>query len=229
MTQRYATFFPTRLSQRVPLMGYDVTVRNGAPFRAILGAPVALDADGILASTSISGTGSTSTFASTYSNGDTYLGKWGRGVSAVASTGSVTTKVYVRGRDYLGSQQMEQITLNGTTTVNGIKTFKNIDRVDWDNGGSGVTLNLGWINLFGLPYKFRASLTEIKNGIVTANAGTFVAGLTTSTTATATNADVRGTYAPSTTLPDGTNTFEVIYHPDDENLHGNAQFYSAPS
>ncbi len=228
MTQRYATFFPTRLSQRVPSMGYDAQVRHGAPYRAKLGAPVALDADGILAATSISGTGSTTTFASTYSNGDTYMGKWGRGLSAVASTGSVTSKVYVRGRDFLGSLIMEQLTLNGTTQVNSLKAFKNIDRVDWDDGGSGVTLNLGWRDLFGLPYKFRAVITEIKNGIVTANAGTFTAGLTTGTTATATNADVRGTYLAATVLPDGTNTFEVIYHPDDENLHGNAQFYSAP-
>lgn len=224
MTQRYGTFFPGRLSERVSGMSYDAAVRNGAPYRAIFGAPIALDADGILAAQSISGTGSTTTFASTYSTGDTTLGKWGRALSVVAS-GAATSKVYVRGRDYLGSKMYEELTLSATAVVNGLKAFKAIDQVDWDNTAS-TTINLGWRDCFGVPYKFRANIVEMKNGAIAANAGTFVAGLATATAATATNADVRGTYVPATVLPDGTNTFEVQYAPDDANLHGNAQFYA---
>jgi hypothetical protein len=87
-----------------------------------------------------------------------------------------------------------------------------------------TTLDVGWRDCFGLPHKFVAIDLEEKDGVLSANAGTFVAGLLTATPSTATTADVRGTYLAVTVLPDGTRTFRLRYFADFNNLDGNAQF-----
>ena len=222
MANRLATFFPDRLSMFVPSMKYSCDVEHNAPFRAQLGAPVALDADGILNDQSIATAGETAVFQSTYSESN--MSTYGRNVTCVAS-GAATSNVTVHGFDYLGQPMTESMTLNGTTTVQGLKAFRRIEKVVF-GATAATTIDVGWGNKLGLPYKFKALILELKNGVVAANAGTFVAGLATGTAATATNADTRGTYLPSTVLPDGANTFEVLYLADNDNLHGNAQFKS---
>ena len=224
MAVRAPTFYPERCSVAVRGMTYSADFQLSGPFRAQLGAPIALNSTGILAAQSINTAGSATTFAATYSSADTTMGIWGRCLRLVLS-GAGTPTVDIRGRDYLGQRVRETLTGNGVTPVLGVKAFKHIDSITWTSVG-GTTMDIGWRDCFGLPYKFKQLLLEQKNGIVAANAGTFVAGLASTTAATATNADVRGTYLPSTVIPDGTNTFEVIYMPDELNLHGNAQFYS---
>jgi hypothetical protein len=150
------------------------------------------------------------------------MGRWGRGIRAVAS-GASTATVTITGRDYLGQRMQEVLTLNGATAVLGVKAFRYVDNIAWGLT-AGTTIDVGFTNLMGLPDKGKAMVNEIKNGAASANAGTFVAGLANATTPTGTNADVRGTYLPVTVIPDGTNTFEVRYVADTSNLHGNAQF-----
>lgn len=218
--QQVATFFPSRINSRVPNMEYAAEVEHSAPFRCNLLSPVALDADGILAAQSIATAGSSATFDAAYS--ETAMGRWGRAVSIVLS-GAGTPTVDIRGRDYLNQPIRETLTGNGTTPVNGAKCFKAIDSVTWTLVAA-TTMNVGWINRLGLPFKVRALIFELKNGIVAANAGSITAGSDAAQTATTT--DPRGYYTPATVLPDGTNTFEQLLELDKTNLHGLAHFYS---
>lgn len=222
MTQNVPTFYPGRVNVRVPSMTYAADVDDQGMCRVQFGALVALDTDAILDGQSISGTSSTTTLASSYDPDN--MGPYGRALTVVAS-GASTSVVTVRGRDYLNQRLQEQLTLNGTTAVAGKKAFKYVDQVDWGST-SGVTIDLGFSNVMGLPYRSKAMSLEMKNDAVAANAGTFTAALAESTTATATNADVRGTYLPVTTIPDGSNTFEIVVAVDDTNLHGNEQYYA---
>lgn len=235
----YADYFPFGVSMRVPNLQYAADVALSGPIVANFGAPLALSANGLIAAyqnvASTAGTintftGGAGTATAIGYNGlvpfdsTTVRNGWGRNITVVAS-GACTRVVTITGYDYLGSKMQEQITLNGTTTVQGLKAFQWVTQFDIDNSGSDTTtVNVGWGNKLGLPYAGVAMVVETKNGAVAANAGTFTAALATATAATATNADVRGTYLPATVIPDGTQTFELLYHPLRGNLHGNAQY-----
>lgn len=212
----------------VPKLDYAVDVGIDALCRTDLGNPIALNATGILAAQSIAAAGNTATFAAAYNALlNSGLAKYGRNVTVVAS-GAATSTVTVRGLDYLMQPVTETLTLNGTTPVLGGKAFKWITNVAWTNTG-GTTVDVGWGNALGIPY--RATRTTIQGELVSGaapTAGTLVAGAAVSTTQTATTADPRGTYTPhSASLPDGTRTYEFVFHADVVNgLHGNRHFYS---
>ena len=148
---------------------------------------------------------------------------WGRGLRVVAS-GANTRTCTVTGYDYLGSKMVETLTINGTTPVLGLKAFAWIESIVFSSSTDTTTVDVGFTNLFGVPYAMETRVYESKNGTVAANASTIVSALADATAATATNADVRGTVLFSTVLPDGTNTFEVGYTVRRGNLHGNAQY-----
>lgn len=222
MPRRDPTHFPQRINFRVPGMTYAAGIEGDDIMTADFGAPLALDNAAILNAQSIATAGNTVVFAAAYTGSQAQMGKWGRGLRFVAS-GAATSTVTVTGRDYLGQRMQETITLNGATAVLGVKAFRYIDRIDW-GATAGTTITVGITNLFGLPYKGKQMVAEAKNSAASANAGTFVAGLANATLATATNADVRGTYLPVTVIPDGVNTFEVRFVADTSNLHGNRQF-----
>lgn len=235
----YGDYFPYGVSLRVPNMEFAADVnQSGSPYVANFGAPLALSNNGILAAvvmvngsavtvnTFTGGAGSATAigynglvpFSST-----TKRDGWGRCLRVVAS-GANTRTATVTGYDYLGSKMVEVLTINGTTPVLGLKAFAWIESVVFSSSSDTTTVDLGYRDCFGLPYAGSALDVEIKNGAVAANAGTFVAALADGTAATGTNADVRGTYLPSTVLPDGVNTFEVNYFVRRGNLHGNAQY-----
>ena len=230
--RNYADYFPYGISVGVRNLEYAADVNIGHPYVANLGAPLALSTTGIMVTAALT-SGQPSTFtaaAGQILNGGlvphdslTKRNGWGRGISVVASAAS-TRVLTVGGYDYLGQRMSENVTVNGTTPVNGIKAWQWIDTITAAASADVVTLTIGWTNVFGLPYTFQQLIAEAKNYVVAANAGTFVAGLAEGTAATATNADVRGTYLPVTVIPDGVNIFEVTYMVRRGNLHGNAQF-----
>lgn len=233
-----ADYLPYGISVAVRNMQYAADVNLGVPFYCNLGAPLALDADGILDGVvMVNGSAVTVTAFTAGAASATEIAYnglvpvhstskrsgWGRNVTVVAS--STNTRVMtVTGYDYLGQKVVEAITLNSGTPVLGLKTFSWITSISFSSDTDTTTVDVGWGNKFGLPYAFQALDVEMKNGAVAANAGTFVAALADATAATGTNADVRGTYLPVTVLPDGTNTFEIAYFPRQGNLHGNAQY-----
>lgn len=226
MARRYPTFFPQRVSARVPNMAYAGSTEGNDIVTADLGAPTALDtiatAGVLLTNQSINSAGSTNVFLATYTALEAQMGRWGRCLQVIASAAATST-VTVTGRDYLGSRITETFTLNGAVAVLGLKAFRFVDNVAW-TATAAVTINVGISNGFGLPYKIKALVSEVKNGAITGNAGAIAAALTNGVAATAINADVRGRYTPATVVPNGTNTFEVRYVADTSNLHGNAQF-----
>lgn len=221
MPRRIPTFFPQRVRMNVRRKAYTSGIEGDDMITAEFGVPLAANNTALLAAQSIVTAGNTSVF-NAYTGLEAQMGRWGRGIRAVAS-GASTATVTITGRDYLGQRMQEVLTLNGATPVLGVKAFRYIDNIAWTLT-AGTTIDVGITNLFGLPEKGKAMVSEIKNGAASANAGTFVAGLANATTPTGTNADVRGTYLPVTVIPDGTNTFEVRYIADTSNLHGNAQF-----
>ena len=238
VARTYASYFPYGIPQRVPNLEYAADVNIGHPYVAYFGAPVALSNNGILnAVVMVNGSAVTVNTFTADAGSATAIGYngmipfssttkfdgWGRTLRVVAS-GLNTRTATVTGYDFLGSKMVEVLTINGATPVLGVKAFAWIESVVFSSSTDVTTVDLGWTNCFGLPYAGQSLVSEIKNGAVAANAGTFVAALADATAATGTNADVRGTHLFSTVLPDGTNTFELYYTLRRGNLHGNAQY-----
>jgi hypothetical protein len=114
------------------------------------------------------------------------------------NAGDTTQTVTVTGTDYWGQAQTETIALNGTTLVAGQKSFKTITAAAVSALLTG-NLTVGNEDVFGLPYRVTDAGYLLRTGwagAVADDAGTFAAADTTSP-ATATTNDVRGTYAPS--------------------------------
>ena len=227
MARRIATGNFQRLSTRVPNMAYVAGIESGAIVYANYGAPTAADAalgtaGMILTGQSISSAGSTTTFLSGFTQSLAQMSPYGRCLWIVAS-GASTANVTIRGRDYLGQPMADQKALNGTTTAICNKAFRTVDSITWEAGGA-VTMNVGLSNSFGLPFKFLAIQSELKNNAIAANNGTFVVG--TNAQLTAGSFDPRGRYTISTVLPDGINTFELYYLTDRTQIHGTVPFNS---
>lgn len=216
-------YFPRRINDHVPNMQYAADVRFGGFGTIVIPAPAAADADGILDGVSIASAGSTTTFADAYT--DDVMAKFGRNVTVVAS-GAATSKVTVYGKDYLGQPMVEELTLNGTTPVPGKKAFRYIDEIAF-GATAATTIDVGWGNVLGLPYKSQKLISELVNKEVPSNAGTFVDGAATGHASSLTSDDPRGTYAPhSSQLPNGAREYELSFMHDTDNLHGDPHYYA---
>lgn len=220
MTAR-GDFFPERVNNWFANARYAGDVADSGVGRITIPAMVALDADGILSAQSIASAVDTTTFAATYS--DEAMAKFGRNVTVVAS-GAATSNVTVYGKDYLGQPMVESFTLNGTTTVHGLKAFKYIDRIT-AGVTAATTINVGWANKLGLPYKIQDAYTVLKNDQEPADADTIVIGST--ATQTATSADPRGTInLHANNVPDGDTEYEIVALWDIYNLYGVQHYFA---
>lgn len=186
-----------------------------APVQLVrLGAPIALNTTAILATTAVAD-------ALLHTLATAYVADVPRGISAVSSNaGDTTQTVTVRGFDEYGQAMTEIITLNGTTGVNGKKAWKTVSSYQASASLAG-NLSIGITNVLGLPVLLPAAgylNVELLDSAKNANAGTITAGVS-GTVASGTTGDVRGTYAPATTLPNGTHVYEVaIICPDPRQL-----------
>lgn len=156
--------------------------------------PVALDADGIAAAQAVAGAADL-TLNGALASGGTVTLDVPRTVEIDSSNaGDTTQTATVYGTDVYGAPMTETIAFNGTTAVAGQKAFKTVTRVAVSAAMTG-NANVGTTNVFGLPFR-----VDSRNYIQTAwngafvTTGTFAAADTTSP-ATATTNDVRGTYA----------------------------------
>lgn len=162
MSVAVADYYPRTISQYVPNMTFAADVVNGKTI-VNFGSPAAADPDGIL--DGVSATDSAQSYDSsdwetTFDGSSTSLtstsGKldapFGRCLSAVGSAGADHV-VTITGRDYLGQIMVENLTLVGTTTIFGNKAFKYVDSVAVAVGAADDTMDLGWTNRVGLPYK----------------------------------------------------------------------------
>lgn len=167
-------------------------------------AVIASDADLILNDQSINAAVDTITFDASFLNTEAQMGRYGRNLVVVAS-GAATSTVTVYGRDYLGQKMAETLTLNGTTTVTGLKAFRYVDRVV-AGVTAATTIDLGVGTRLGLPYVTMKVLSEFVDN-VSGTVGTLTAPVFTDPQ-TLTTGDPRGTYIPNT-APNGSRVIEI--------------------
>jgi hypothetical protein len=134
--------------------------------------------------------------------------------NGVGGSGAVT----VRGFDIYEQPMSEVIAITASTTVPGKKAFAYISSVQVNAGGvttGGVSIGTG--TALGIPV--RTDLTEFltiwQNGIeLPGSAGAAPAGVVfadQTLVATSATGDVRGTYLPGTTLPNGTARYTFFH------------------
>jgi hypothetical protein len=133
-------------------------------------------------------------------------------VTPVSGTPTAAINFTVAGYDIYGSPMTETIALTTSSTqntaVNGKKAFKYIASVTPDTTDT-VTYSIGTTDIIGFPLRsdfFGDVSINYANAAITANTG-YTAAVTTSP-ATATTGDVRGTYTLQTAA-DGTNRLMI--------------------
>lgn len=209
----------------VPNMAYaaDVFLEGKPTINLTPIAPVAVSTNSILNGQSIAVAGSTSTFAAGFTNSEAQMGKFGRALQLVAS-GAAVSAVTVHGFDYLGQPMSEQFVLNGATAVLGAKTFRRISRVDF-GATAGTTINLGWRDVFGMPYAYLDAGVDFVDGAKAGTQGGFSVpplGAQTGTTA-----DPRGLYIPSAgNAPNGARKYVLQYEVRKGDLYGQRHFFN---
>lgn len=124
-----------------------------------------------------------------------------------AGAGDTTQTALVTGKDVYGVSMSELIAFNGTTPVLGKKAFASISSV-YVSAATAGNVSVGTTDIFGLPYAVgtRNYAITFDNG-AQVTTGTFTAAVTTSP-ATTTTGDVRGTWDPATAA-NGTVRFTV--------------------
>lgn len=128
----------------------------------------------------------------------------------------------VTGTDEYGATVVENITGANAGVAAGLKAFKTIVSMT-SSGASAGNVSIGYGNVLGFPVFVRSAgyiEAELLNAAA-ATAGTLVAGVT--STPTATTGDVRGTYVPNS-APDGTRAYVVIVRTDTPRYRGAPQF-----
>lgn len=187
-------------------------------YRADFGAVAAAAAAGILSAQSMAVAGSTNVFVAGYL---AKLAPFGRQLSFVGPA-STTNVVTVRGRDYMGQPISENVTLTSATPVNSLKIYRSLDSLTWTTDAEGISVNVGFTDVLGLPYRTVAVQNWLEDG-VSATAGTFVAGASNSVAQTAGSSDPRGSVDFSS-ASNGVKTFSIIGLADLTELYGIAHF-----
>jgi hypothetical protein len=167
--------------------------------------PVALSATAVCASQTAAAAGNATINGASATNGVATFDV-ARTISIVSTSASDTSTLFitVTGTDYYGQPQTEKILFNGTSTRNGLKAFKTITQAAVSAALTG-SLSVGSGDTFGLPYRVTDAGYLLRTGwnnTVSDNAGTFTAADTTSP-ATSTTGDVRGTFLPASTAANG--------------------------
>jgi hypothetical protein len=189
-----------------------------------LGAPVAAAVAGIAAVQLLAAAGNLTLNGSVVSSGVAYLDVPRNVTLTVATTNHSAITFTITGKDEFGNTMVETIAGPNNNTVSGIKAFAQVTRVAANAAIATNGVSVGFGTTLGLPIAVRRAGQITKEMLDGANAtaGTFAYALT-NAAATATNADVRGTYIPNS-APDGVRGFTVgVLVPDGSDI-GVAQF-----
>lgn len=141
-------------------------------------------------------------------------------ITSVGNDSGITFAVV--GVDEYGVTVAETITGANAGVAAGLKAFARIVSIT-ASGASAGNVSIGFGNVLGFPTFVRSAgyiEAELLNAAA-ATAGTLVAGVT--TTPSATTGDVRGTYVPNS-APDGTRAFMVAVRTDNPRYRGAPQF-----
>lgn len=143
----------------------------------------------------------------------------------ITSSGDDSGKTFaVVGEDEYGEEVRETITGANAGVAAGKKAFKTITSVT-PSANAAANVKVGFGDVLGLPVWCPGSVAvigEMQDGAA-ATAGTLVAGLSPLTAATATNADVRGTYDPNAAC-DGSKSFSLLLALADPAFKGVPQY-----
>ena len=204
--------------------------KRGVPmtpvYQADLGAPIALDANGLMIGATGTELPDTETVTYTFADdggvspldgaNQTGILDVARNVTCLTTHGSsiVAMTVTVTGKDEYGEALVETITIAATGTSaadNGVKAFKSVSSIAITAAADAElnTLNVGWGDVLGLPFRLGGEydvLAAYADATEELASATVVAGVT--TTASATTGDVRGTITPNTST-DGSVNFRV--------------------
>ena len=222
-------YFPRSINQYVPNMEFAADVVGNAVLVS-LGAPAALDADGIWDGVTVGTTVTTfdsSDFKSTFDGSSTSLtttsgmidATYGRTLT-VTGAASGDQVVTITGRDYLGQVMVENFTISGTTPIQGKKAFKFVDSASATAGTGGISMDVGWADKLGIPYAGTSLLSDTEDGVVAA--GALTAAITTDPQ-TATTGDPRGTFDAASSS-NGSIVSEIRYLCNTSDLHGVEHF-----
>ena len=206
----------------VAASGAGITVLTAAapaffmPSGTALSSGVVIDG---LPSLHVFGAASPSAFKTGFYNRSTYVG---RGVSITGSAGGSGGNFLIRGYDSYGYATSQLLTVGaGAVTANTTKTFKAITSVT-PQFTNAFNYSVGTADIFGfgmLVSFFGDVAINWNNAWITANTG-FVAAVTTSP-ATTTTGDVRGTYAVQS-ASDGTKRLVLSMTPSISSIVTNA-------
>lgn len=206
---RLADFYVRRTNNYVPACKIGQHVDSHSQIYTInLGTPEVLDADGILDAAAADDTGPLTYYPDDFKTGLTGISRvtgefttcpFGRDITAVGSAAGVTQDLTVVGYDYLGQKIVKTKAMNGTTPIALGVAYKIIESITIAVGASGETIDVGWGDELGLPFKTVKILAEQLEGVLQSSLGTLTAPVLTDP-ATVSTADPRGLYNPNGTL-----------------------------
>lgn len=201
----------------IPALANDAKMDVASFVTIHLGAPATADADGAVASQAATAAGGLATgINGALASGGVATFDVPRNVVAAWTGTSILT---VTGTDEYGNVVVES-SASGTSLA-GKKAFKTVTGISVSADVTGLTVGSG--DVFGLP-AFLAEAGDVvaeKQDGAKATAGTAVAGV--STTATATTGDVRGTYDPNAAA-NGSRVFELVVAMRDPSYKGMTQY-----
>lgn len=186
--------------------------------RIDLGAPVASDDDSLRLNAAMAAGGSLALIA----GGRTL--DVPRNIIITSSGNDAGITFVVAGTGAYGRVMSETITGANAGIAAGKKAFKTITTITASGAAAG-NVKIGFGDVLGLPVHLPVTAlvqNELQDNAA-ASAGTLVAGLSSLTEATATNADVRGTYDPSAAC-NGSRAFALIALLPDPTFLGVPQF-----
>lgn len=235
MADPVAVYFQTGINYYVPKMQAAPGVGDDGLYTVSFGMPIAAAVNSIVTTANGAITNVAKTFNSALLPAvfpALIDATFGRCIQITGGTAGDNAVCTVRGVDYLGQPTAENITLNGTTSVAGNKTFKRVDSiaVAAGNANASSSIQVGVTAKLGLPFKTNLVLAEF-SGDVLGSLGTLVQPSLVDP-ATATTVDTRGVYTPSTTL-NGTNVISINGKAsasrnanDNGGLHGLRHFFA---
>ena len=217
IAKNVASYHPRTISQYVPGCTYVVDAEG--PCRVYLGTPVVAATTTLLSSSAITAAASTVTVNGTADS------PYGRAVQIKGDNTTDDAVCTIVGRDYMGQPMRENLTLTGTTAVNGKKAFYWVDSIlAGANATTTSSIDLGWQDVLGLPYKTIKILSEELDGVLVSSLGTLVGPILTDPQ-TATTGDVRGTYNPQSTLNGSAQLYVTAIFDNYVNTSGNGGYF----
>lgn len=135
-----------------------------------------------------------------------------RNVTVTSASNVSAFTLTVNGIDCYGAAMTEHLACPNATTTQGKKAFARVDSAAVYGTGTMAAMTIGHGKVLGLPINLQSTALvakELVDGAVPGSAGTYVAAV--NSTPTATTGDTRGTYTPNGS-PDGSVAYQALIY-----------------